>query len=343
MLLKVGELARRCGQTVRTLHHYHQIGLLEPSARSDAGYRLYTTEDVQRLYLIVALRRLGLGLAEIGTALSDPQLRLDAVIDTQIKAIDTAIRQQQQLQRQLQLLRDDLRTGQPLDPARWLDTLELMTMYEKYFSPEELQNLPLYHDPDVKAQWQQLVSEMQQAMDRGARADDPQAITLARRWMEMIGRDTHHNGDLLMRLHTMNQQEPEARRQSGISEALGAFVEQAVIESRLAIFARYLDAAEMQRLRLHYGPQMYEWPPLITALRREMNAGSAPDAEPVRQLATRWAQLFRAYAGDDPATHARFRDAYDREPSLRGGIMDDNLVAYVRAALAALRPPTVSQ
>ncbi|MHD0457482.1 MerR family DNA-binding transcriptional regulator, partial [Serratia marcescens] len=39
MLLKVGELARRSGITVRTLHHYDSIGLLVPSARSDAGYR----------------------------------------------------------------------------------------------------------------------------------------------------------------------------------------------------------------------------------------------------------------------------------------------------------------
>jgi len=40
MLLKVGDLAKRCGLTVHTLHHYDSIGLLEPSARSDSGYRL---------------------------------------------------------------------------------------------------------------------------------------------------------------------------------------------------------------------------------------------------------------------------------------------------------------
>lgn len=42
MLLKVGELAKQTGLTVRALHHYDDIGLLQPSARSDAGYRLYT-------------------------------------------------------------------------------------------------------------------------------------------------------------------------------------------------------------------------------------------------------------------------------------------------------------
>ena len=55
MRLQVSELARRTGLTVRSLHHYHQIGLLRPSARSDAGYRLYTAEDLERLYRSIAL------------------------------------------------------------------------------------------------------------------------------------------------------------------------------------------------------------------------------------------------------------------------------------------------
>ena len=47
--LKVGELARRTGLTVRTLHHYDEIGLLRPSLHTEAGYRLYTARDVARL------------------------------------------------------------------------------------------------------------------------------------------------------------------------------------------------------------------------------------------------------------------------------------------------------
>ncbi|MBI3283816.1 MAG: MerR family DNA-binding transcriptional regulator, partial [Burkholderiales bacterium] len=48
MLLKIGELASRSGLTVRTLHHYDQIGLLKPSARSEADYRLYDRADIAR-------------------------------------------------------------------------------------------------------------------------------------------------------------------------------------------------------------------------------------------------------------------------------------------------------
>ena len=70
--LTVGRLARRLGLTVRTLHHYDEIGLLVPSRRSSAGYRLYTEDDVTRLQHVVVYRRLGFALEEIALLLDDP-------------------------------------------------------------------------------------------------------------------------------------------------------------------------------------------------------------------------------------------------------------------------------
>lgn len=61
----VGRAAEEVGVTVRTLHHYDQIGLVRPSERSPAGYRLYTPEDLQRLQHVVVYRRLGFALEEI--------------------------------------------------------------------------------------------------------------------------------------------------------------------------------------------------------------------------------------------------------------------------------------
>ncbi len=54
--LKVGELARRTGLTVRTLHHYDEIGLLKPSLHTESGHRLYTADDVARLQQVLSLR-----------------------------------------------------------------------------------------------------------------------------------------------------------------------------------------------------------------------------------------------------------------------------------------------
>jgi MerR family transcriptional regulator, thiopeptide resistance regulator len=69
---RVGELAAATGLTVRTLHYYEEIGLLVASGRTPAGHRLYGDEDVERLYRICLLRRLGLPLDQIGKALDDP-------------------------------------------------------------------------------------------------------------------------------------------------------------------------------------------------------------------------------------------------------------------------------
>jgi DNA-binding transcriptional MerR regulator len=59
---KIGELEAATGLTVRTLHHYDEIGLLRPSERSEAGHRICTDADVRRLYRIISLRQLGFPL-----------------------------------------------------------------------------------------------------------------------------------------------------------------------------------------------------------------------------------------------------------------------------------------
>lgn len=102
--LTVGQVAQQYGITVRTLHHYDKIGLLTPSERTLAGYRVYTGPDLQRLATVVVYRRLGFGLDEIGELLDgtapvvDHLRRQRAVVETRvaemtelIAALDRAI------------------------------------------------------------------------------------------------------------------------------------------------------------------------------------------------------------------------------------------------------------
>ena len=72
MSYSVGQVADLAGVTVRTLHHYGRIGLLEPEDRSGAGYRKYSDDDLQRLQHILFYRELGFSLDDIATILSDP-------------------------------------------------------------------------------------------------------------------------------------------------------------------------------------------------------------------------------------------------------------------------------
>ena len=69
--LAVGAVARLAGVTVRTLHHYDEIGLLTPSGRSDAGYRRYADDDLERLHRILFYRELGFGLDQIKAVMTD--------------------------------------------------------------------------------------------------------------------------------------------------------------------------------------------------------------------------------------------------------------------------------
>ncbi len=71
MAMTVGELSRISGVTVRTLHHYDEIGLVVPSQRTNANYRLYSDEDVLRLQQVLVFRELGMPLDEIAGVLDD--------------------------------------------------------------------------------------------------------------------------------------------------------------------------------------------------------------------------------------------------------------------------------
>lgn len=156
-MLKVGELAASAGLTVRTLHHYDSIGLLCPSARSAAGYRLYDRDDVARLQRIQALRSFGMGLADIGLCLDSPAGSPPAVVDRQLAELDRQLRETERMRARLTRLRGELATGDSPALSSWLTALETMRehmqTYERYFTQDELERLPMYGDDAARAQW----------------------------------------------------------------------------------------------------------------------------------------------------------------------------------------------
>lgn len=77
MSYSVGQVATLAGVTIRTLHHYDEVGLLSPGGRSTAGYRIYEASDLERLQRILFYRELGFTLEEISTIVDDP--RTDAL------------------------------------------------------------------------------------------------------------------------------------------------------------------------------------------------------------------------------------------------------------------------
>ncbi|MBC7683680.1 MAG: MerR family transcriptional regulator [Bdellovibrionales bacterium] len=337
MMLKVGELAKRSGLTVRALHHYDSIGLLCPSARSDAGYRLYNRTDIARLHQIQALRRFGMALSDIGSFLAGPGSDLPAIVDQQIGALTRQIEQASVLRTQLTRLQGQLAAGNEPDLGEWLTTLEHMTMYDKYLSKEQRDRLPFFNGAnDTIAQWDALVAQMRAHQQAGAAPSEAAVQQLALAWMGMLVRDTGGDAALAAGLTDLNDNEPAMREQNGITPELTGYVMQALAAFRMNIFRKYLDDDEYAFMQANYPKHGRAMPALIARIGQQMADGVRPDAPEASQLAEQWMALFEVYAGKNPATHAKFRCAYANEPDLlKGTFVNPDLLAWIREAISA--------
>ncbi|MTV52096.1 MerR family transcriptional regulator [Massilia buxea] len=333
-MLKVGQLARHTGLTVRTLHHYDSIGLLSPSARSDAGYRLYSRDDVARLQQIQALRQLGMPLADIGTCLASSGISPLTIIDRQLAALDRQIDEAARVRAQLVHMRQQLRDGETPELASWLTTLEHMTMYDKYFSKDELAKLALYQDDAVKNEWRQLVDEVDRQMKSDSAPETPAARELGMRWMTMLERDTGGDPSVMARLNIMHEKEPGLAQSTGITPAIKDFIMRVMGEIKLDAWSRHLTADELAQMRRHQQTRGKEWPPLIEAISREIAADPTAASVDAKLLAGQWMDLFHDMVGHHPDTLPRFRHAIESEPLLRVGRgMTDEMLAWLRQAL----------
>src|SRR5262245_59433177 len=136
--LKVGELARRTGLTIRTLHHYDEIGLLKPSLHTEVGHRLYTAGDVARLQQVISLRQLGFSLEEVRDCLNRPDFAPLEVVGLHL----ARLREQRELQRKLcerlEVIAAHFRTAGEVSAEEFLRTIKVMTMMEKLYTPEQM-------------------------------------------------------------------------------------------------------------------------------------------------------------------------------------------------------------
>lgn len=338
MLIQVGELAKRAGITVRTLHHYESLGLLLPSARTAAGYRLYNVDDVRRLHTIQALIQMGLSLSDVRDTLENHPVSLNDILGRQIAMLDEKLARIATLRDRLAALQHELQSGRQPDLCEWLITLELMTMYDRWFTKEELKDLPFAHQDEAREQeWAQMVAQAKTFIDNKTPPADPQAQALAIRWMETLERDTAGKPDFLTRLNQMHASEPQLANKTGITPQVLDFITHAFAESKLAIYARYLSDEEFAFTRAHYFDRMMEWPALVARLHQAYHDCVAPESEQGQALARHWLELFSSFAGDNPATQQKFRDAMSKEPHLaKGTWMTPPVLGWLSQAVGAL-------
>ncbi|MGC3982366.1 MAG: MerR family transcriptional regulator [Steroidobacteraceae bacterium] len=341
MLLKVGELAKRSGLTVRTLHHYDSIDLVKPSARSDAGYRLYNRDDIARLHQVQALQRLGLTLAEIGTVLTGSDAQLPQIIARQLQMLTQQIEQATQLHARLSRMQEQLLQGDEPELADWLKTLELMNMYDKYFTPEELKRLPPHlANQSARPEWAALAQRVDQLVAHNTPTDAPAAREAARDWLTLAERDFPNDPILLAKLTDMHAREPEFQEQSGLTPATLHYLQQASSYDKLDIYEKYLSPDELAFVRNNYGKHIAAWPPLIADAYQAMQSGQPPTSTATLGIAQRWIELSNSIYGSDPDTSFKVRQAHEREPALlKGSLISNDLMTYMRTAFAKLHAP----
>ncbi len=217
-LWKVGELAARTGLTVRTLHHYDAIGLLAPSDRTGSahgsGHRLYTSADVTRLHQIICLKQLGFGLEQIKEYMTRADYDPRTVVRLHLANVRRQATELAELGSRLEALAATLDAADAVSPDTFLETIEVMTMIEKYYTPEQLERLKQRKEQvgevrakEVEAEWPRLMAEVQAAMDAGTDPTDPKVQDMARRWVGLVNEFTGGDPGIFQSLSTMYQKE----------------------------------------------------------------------------------------------------------------------------------------
>lgn len=231
---QAGEFAARAGVTVRTLHYYDETGLLEPSMRSEAGYRLYSDGDLVRLGQISTLQLIGFPLKHIKEILDGKQLTLASALRLQREMIVQKRKQLDGVIAAIEIAERSL-AG---DPAAQLTALRAVMeqihmqqnwdwVKEKY-TPEQLEKLAERYDPAMQEQWSNqwstLIARVQAAAGKGDPGSD-EAQALAKEWRELIGAFTGGDPGIEESLAGVYKDE---RAQMPFDSATGEFIAKAI-------------------------------------------------------------------------------------------------------------------
>jgi DNA-binding transcriptional MerR regulator len=220
--LSPADVARQLGVSAKALRLYESRGLLKP-LRSEAGWRTYGADEIARLHRILALKRLGLALAQISELLSRPGATLDRVLAVQEEALT---HEELRVNRALALVRKargKLDAGHTLSIDDLIQLTKETTMtthdetmksvfnplIEKHFTEAERAELATrpFDQMEAARVWEGLVNEAKKLMAKGDPAS-AEAQDLARRWMAQ------------MRLFSQGDAKVEAKVTAVWSEAL---------------------------------------------------------------------------------------------------------------------------
>jgi DNA-binding transcriptional MerR regulator len=239
-LCQAHEFAKRAGVTVRTLHHYDQLGLLKPRRRSAAGFRLYGEGELVRLQQIALLKFVGFPLQEIKRLLDRSLLDLPTALRLQRAILAERRRQIEQADAAIAHAERLLVEKGALDWAALKCLIEVMEMQpdwdwvKQYYTAEQLAELAQRGTPEAldkgQRDWAMLIRDVEAAVAGGESPTSESAQALAARWRALI--EAFTGGDpaiatSLNRLYADRANWP-ATASKPYPDAVGKFIEQAL-------------------------------------------------------------------------------------------------------------------
>lgn len=221
---KIGEVAQRAGLTARTLRHYDQIGVLVPSERTGSGFRLYSDGDLARLYRIMALRRIGFSLEEIGDTLDregdDPR----PMVRRHLQRLELQLRLAQALRDQLAHILDVLDRSDAPSGDLFIEVIEVMKTMEEYYTAEQLEQLDQRRrelGPEaierVQKEWAELFEEFERHRLAGTDPAAPEVQALSRRSEDLVAMFTSGDAGVSLSLDRVWQEEGPERASRGMA------------------------------------------------------------------------------------------------------------------------------
>ncbi|MFP2925069.1 MerR family transcriptional regulator [Pyxidicoccus sp. 3LG] len=202
MALTVSQVARLAKVSVRALHHYDEIGLLSPSERSEAGYRLYTSVDLQRLQQVLFFRELGFPLEEIRRILGNPSFDLRSALLMQRQLLSERSARLDALLGAVDAALEALEKGKTMDQEKMFEAFGDFdpAKYEAEVK-ERWGNTEAYKESArrtaryTKEDWQRMKAELDriqkalaEQLGAGRAPTEPAAMDLAEEWRQHISR-----------------------------------------------------------------------------------------------------------------------------------------------------------
>ncbi|OLO43760.1 MerR family transcriptional regulator [Actinomyces oris] len=204
--MTVGEVSTLLGVSVRALHHWDESGLVHPSRRSDAGYRLYCETDIMRIQQVLVYRQTGMSLADIKEVLDEPGADAVTHLRHQRELLQGQVSRLQQMLLSIDTILDMQQLGGRLSLAETMeiwgtdwDPVYLAEAQAKWGDTEEWAESARRKARMTRADWEQAHSEtvaletaLAEAMHSGVEPGSPEANALARwhrkdlnRWFEV--------------------------------------------------------------------------------------------------------------------------------------------------------------